>query len=128
MKTSLTPNMMTESVENTIAFYTDTMGFQELDSATDESGKKIFVILEKDGATLMFQEKESLVAEYPALATERIQPMLTLYLVVENFDRYYAQVTKNVPVMKDIHVTPYGAKEFAVLDNNNIVVTVAEAS
>jgi len=127
MITSLTPNMMTYSVEETITFYVENLGFQEYDSATDESGKKIFVILGKDNATLMFQSKESLVEEYPVLETEQIKPMLTLYIVVDNFDDYYAQITKNVPVMKHIHVTPYGAKEFAILDNNNIALTVAEA-
>jgi hypothetical protein len=126
MITSLTPNMMTESVEETIAFYVENLGFQEYDSATDENGKKVFVILGKDKATIMFQLKESLSAEYPVLATEQIKPMLTLYFVVDNFDEYYAQITKNVPVMKEIHITPYGAKEFAILDNNNIVLTVAE--
>ena len=127
MITSLTPNMMTYSVEETITFYVENLGFQEYDSATDESGKKIFVILGKDNATLMFQSKESLVEEYPVLETEQIKPMLTLYIVVDNFDDYYAQITKNVPVMKHIHVTPYGAKEFAILDNNDIALTVAEA-
>ena len=126
MITSMTPNMMTESVEETITFYVENLGFQEYDFATDENGKKIFVILGKDSATIMFQLKESLSAEYPVLETEQIKPMLTLYFVVDNFDEYYAQITKNVPAMKEIHVTPYGAKEFAVLDNNNIVLTVAE--
>ena len=127
MITSIIPNMMTDSVEETIAFYTKNLKFQEYDSATDESGKKIFVILGKDSATIMFQLRESLIAEYPVLETKQIKPMLTLYIVVENFDDYYAQITKNVPVMKDIHITPYGAKEFAILDNNNIVLTIAES-
>ena len=127
MITAITPNMMTDSVDETIAFYVENMGFQEYDSATDENGKKIFVILGKDNATLMFQQKESLIEEYPVLETEQIKPMLTLYIVVDNFDDYYAQITKNVPVMKNIHITPYGAKEFAILDNNNIALTVAEA-
>jgi len=127
MITSLTPNMMTYSVEETITFYVENLGFQEYDSATDERGKKIFVILGKDNATLMFQSKESLIEEYPVLETEQLKPMLTLYIVVDHFDDYYAQITKNVPVMKNIHITPYGAKEFAILDNNNIALTVAEA-
>jgi len=127
MITAIIPNMMTDSVEETIAFYVKNLGFQECDAATDASGKKIFVILGEDSATLMFQLKESLVEEYPVLETEQIKPMLTLYIVVANFDDYYAQITKNVPVMKDIHITPYGAKEFAILDNNNIVLTIAEA-
>ena len=127
MITAIIPNMMTDSVEETISFYTENLGFQEYDSVTVESGKKIFVILGKDNATLMFQLKESLIEEYPVLETEQIKPMLTLYIVVDNFNDYYAQITKNVPVMKNIHITPYGAKEFAILDNNNIAITVAEA-
>ena len=127
MITTITPNMMTESIEETSAFYVENLGFQECDSATDENGRKIFVILEKDGSMLMFQLKESLIEEYPVLETEQIKPMLTLYIVVDNFDDYYAHITNHVSVMKDIHITPYGAKEFAILDNNNIALTIAEA-
>ena len=126
MITAITPNMMTDSVEETIVFYVENLGFQEYDSATDENGKKIFVILGKDKTTLMFQLKESLIEEYPMLKTEQIKPMLTLYIVVDNFEDYYAQIVRNVPVIKDIHITPYGAKEFAILDNNKIALTVAE--
>jgi len=126
MITTITPNMMTDSVEDTIAFYVENLGFQEYDSAADEAGKKIFVILGKDNAILMFQLKESLMKEYPVLEVEQIKPMLTLYIVVDNFEDYYARIVENVPIMKDIHVTPYGAKEFAILDNNNIALTFAE--
>jgi len=124
---SLTVNMMTESIEETIKFYVEKLGFQEYDSALDETGKKVFVILGKDTATVMFQLKESLIAEYPMLATEQIKPMITLYFIVDNFDEFYNQVKSNVSIMKEVHVTPYGAKEFAVLDNNNIALTIAEA-
>jgi hypothetical protein len=124
---SVAPNMMTESIEETIKFYVENLGFQEYDSASDETGKKIFVILGKDNAVIMFQLKESLVAEYPVLQTDEIKPMLTLYFIVENFDEYYEQIKKTVVIMKEIHVTPYGAKEFAVLDNNKIALTFAQA-
>jgi len=124
---SLSPNMMTESVDETVSFYVKKLGFTEYDCALDESGRKVFTILGKDSAVIMFQLKESLVEEYPVLATEPIKPMLTLYFIVDNFDEYYNQIKNSTSIMKDIHVTPYGAKEFAVLDNNGIAVTIAEA-
>ena len=124
---SVAANMMTESVEETVKFYVENLGFQEYDSASDEAGKKVFVILGKDDAVIMFQLKESLVEEYPVLETDQIKPMLTLYFVVDNFDEYYEQISNAVAIMKEVHVTPYGAKEFAILDNNGIALTIAEA-
>lgn len=127
MLKSLTANFITESVENTVEFYTQVLGFQEYTFAKDETEKKIFTIIGKDSSQIMFQLKESLHEEYSDIYDGEIKPTFTLYLIVDNFEEYHNEIKGKVKFVKEIHTTPYGAEEFAIFDNNNYILTIAKA-
>lgn len=123
---SITTNMMVVSVEESIAFYCNLLGFSLVNSASSEKGYLNFAILSKDNLLLMLQQKESFIEEYPILKIDTIKPTISLYIVVDNFDTMYKSVKDKVTILTDIHTTFYGRKEFAIVDNNGYVLTIAE--
>jgi len=126
MYKDMTTNLMVESVDESVAFYQDVLGFSVVASVPSSSGNLQFAIMAKDDLSLMFQERSNLIEEYPTLATEKVQPSVTLYIIVDNFADLYQELKGTHEILCDIHETFYGAKEFAVADNNGYVLTFAE--
>jgi uncharacterized glyoxalase superfamily protein PhnB len=126
MYKSMTTNLMVESVDDSVAFYQNVLGFSVVDSVPNESGKLQFAILSKDNLMLMLQEKGSLTEEYQILNTDKVRPSVTLYIMVDNFDELYHELKGGHKILCDIHATFYGSKEFAVTDNDGYVLTFAE--
>ena len=125
MYRSVATNLMVESIGKALEFYEDVLGFSVDASVPDEKGVSIFAILSKDGTSIMLQEKGSLVSEYPILDTERIKPSITLYFIVDDVDAYYEEMKGRYPIYVELHTTPYGAREFAVLDADGYPLTFA---
>jgi len=122
-----TTNLMVESVDKTVEFYRDILGFSVIASVPNEQkGRLDFVILSKDSMSLMLQNRESLIEECPILNFPKVQPSATLYITVDNFDDMYKDIKSKYAILKDIHVTNYGMTEFAIADNNGYVITIAE--
>ena len=127
MYQSITPNLMTENVEETVKFYNESLGFATVATVPNQStGKLQFAILAKDNLTLMFQERTSMVGEYQALATEKTKPCCTIYVKVDNVEALAKELSAKTKIIKDLHKTFYGATEFAILDNNGYVLTFAQ--
>ena len=124
---NITPNLMVEDVRETIVFYKDVLGFSIIDSVQNEDGIFTFAILQKEGLLLMLHQRLDLIEEYPTLHTDAVHPSLTLYTTVANLEKLFEEVSKKTTVLKEINTTFYGAKEFAVTDNNGYVWTFAQA-
>jgi len=123
---SITPNLMVESVDETVEFYCGILGFSIMASVPESNGKLLFAILVKDSLSIMAQERKSLIEEYPVLSDCKVQPSGTLYITIDNFIEFYEQLRGKCNVLCDVHTTSYGAKEFAIRDNNGYVLTFAE--
>ena len=127
MLKSVTANLMVESVDDTLAFYKTTLGFVELASVPGANGNLQFAIVAKDGQQLMLQGRESLCEEYPILMTDKVKPSVSIYLTVDNFEGFYAEIQSRIKLLKEEHRTFYGTREFAIQDNNGYVLTIAES-
>jgi len=126
MLKSITPNLMVESVDETVEFYCGKLGFSVQASVPESNGKLQFAILIRDSLTVMVQDRETLVEEYPVLNVSKVQPSATLYITVDNFAELYEELKGKCDVLCDVHTTFYGANEFAVKDNNGYVITFVE--
>lgn len=126
MYQSITPNLMVENVQETINFYSKKLGFSVITTVPDQKHGLQFAILQKDEISIMFQSKESLIEEYDVLNTNIIKPSLSLFIKVDNIQELYDDLKDNVTVIKEIHETFYKTKEFAILDINHNVLTIAE--
>lgn len=125
MYKNITPNLMVENVEETIQFY-EGIGFAAAATVPKEGGGLQFAILVKDNLTLMFQERENLISEYPILKTEKTQPSITLYIIVDDVNKYYDEIKHQYELQCELHKTFYGANEFAIKDNNGYILTFTE--
>ena len=121
----LDANLMVQSVEKSLNFYKNILGFSEVAAVPGETGL-VFAILEKDGQNLMVQEKNSLVSELPSYQTEAIKPTVTIYIVVDNFVELYADLKSKTEIAVELHTTDYGAEEFAVADPDGYIICFAK--
>lgn len=118
----VTPNLMVQDVAQTVAFYQQHLGFRVL-TTVPEQALFSFALVQAGGVQLMFQEAQSLKAEYPVLNTKQPGPGLTLYVRVKDVQALYEQVKGHVTVLKTPHKMFYGTTEFAIQDNNGFVLT-----
>ena len=121
---SLTPNMGVKSVTETVKFYTEILGFTKIVSVP-ESGELIFAILKAGDVNIMFQQKENLQEEYPELKGQNQNSCFTFYIKMENKNDLYETLKHTAFLVKEIHTTPYGAEEFAIMDNNGFILTIS---
>ena len=125
---NMTTNLMVENVEKSIAFYQEILGFAVVVSVPSQEGGLQFAILAKDNLTIMVQEKNNLMKEYPALKTEKLQPSVTLYITVDELDTLYNEMEKSYSINTKMHTSFYGTREFAITDVDGYVLTFAESS
>ena len=124
MYETITPNLMVESVKDTLTFYKEVLGFTVITTVPGEEDDQ-FAIIAKDQIMLMLQNRASMIAEYETLAQDKIQPMLTLYICVDQLQALYDELKEKVTFAKELHQTPYGKWEFAIFDNNGKILTLA---
>jgi uncharacterized glyoxalase superfamily protein PhnB len=122
----MTTNLMVESVDASVAFYRDILGFSIVASVPGKKDALQFAILAKDNLTLMLQERTSLAEEYPTLATARVRPSATLYINTDDLNGLYQELKAKHAILCDMHTSFYGAKEFAIADTDGYVLTFAE--
>ena len=121
---SLTPNMGVKSVTETVKFYTEILCFTKIVSVP-ESGELIFAILKAGDVHIMFQQKENLQEEYPELKGQNQNSCFTFYIKMENKNDLYKTLKHTAFLVKEIHITPYGAEAFAIMDNNGFILTIS---
>ncbi|MBS7020885.1 MAG: VOC family protein [Firmicutes bacterium] len=125
MYQTITTNIMVLSVEETIQFYEEKLGFERILTVPEEGEHFVFAIMKKDNVSIMLQEKQSLIEEYKTLETNHIKPMFTLFITVDNVEKLYEELKDNVEIAKELHQTFYGKPEFAIFDNNQNILTIS---
>lgn len=126
MYKNITTNLMVVSVDQSVKFYQEVLGLEVVASVPAKDQTLQFAILTKEAITLMLQEKNNLSEEYPILAAKKIQPSITMYITVENFEEFYAKVKSSYQIYTEPHTTFYGAKEFAIADPDGYILTFTE--
>src|SRR5688500_6410677 len=103
----LTPNLMVENVGKTIEYYRDVRGIQTR-MTLDGDNEIALAIVQRDGVELMFQSRQSLSDNVPALTGSRIGASQTFYIEVANIQPLYDQLHGKVEIVVDMHATVYG--------------------
>lgn len=121
----LTPNIGVKDVSETVKFYSDILGFKMITSIP-KNGNLIWAMLGCGPVKLMFQDQGNLEEEYPELKGRGLQSVSTLYLKMKNKNSLYDKVKNSKYLVKEINTTPYGVEEFAIRDNNGLILTIAD--
>jgi len=121
---SLSPNIFTHNMAETIAFY-KLIGFETTMSIPETGNEFVWVMMVNGGVTMMFQTFESLGDDLPSISRQNGGSLL-LYINLKKIREFFESVKEKVTILKPLETTFYGATEFSIVDNNNYVLTFAE--
>jgi lactoylglutathione lyase len=121
----LTPNLLVASVERSLAFYLDTLGFARGMTVPEES-PFAFASVTSGDVEIFFNDAAGAVKEYPAFAGKPIGATGTLFIEVEGIDALHERITPVVKTVMPIVTQFYGMREFAIEDPDGYVITFAE--
>ena len=119
----ITAVLMVESVEKSLPFWVDRMGFTKTVDVPE--GNAIgFAILVRDGAELMLQSVESVRKDAPQLAPQGASYNVGLFIDVDDF----ADILKRLdgyPIALPERTTFYGMREIGVREPSGHIVIFA---
>ena len=123
--TKLTPNLLVASVERSLAFYVDTLGFARGMTVPDAS-PFAFASATSGAIEIFFNDAAGAVKEYPGFAGKPIGATGTLFIEVEGVDALHDRLKPAVKIVMPIETKFYGMREFAIEDPDGYVITFAE--
>ena len=124
----LSPNLMVDDVNKTVAYYKDYLGFA-VDMTTPEEGEWLWAMVRYGSVTIMFHRKDSMVEEFPHLKGVSVGGgSFLIYIEVTGVEKLYEDVkaNKNVSIVQDLHDKAYNMREFAIKDCNGYALTFGE--
>jgi lactoylglutathione lyase len=123
--TKLTPNLLVASVERSLAFYVDTLGFTR-GMTVPEEPPFAFASVTGGAVEIFFNDAAGAVKEYPGFAGKPLGATGTLFIEVEGVDALHERLRGTVTIVMPIETKFYGMREFAIEDPDGYVITFAE--
>jgi uncharacterized glyoxalase superfamily protein PhnB len=122
----LTPNLMVEDVDASLAWYVDVLGFTSDGAVPGDDGKLNFAMLHRDDVSLMLQRRASLEADVPALKDVPIGASQTFFINVDDVNGLYEPIANRVETVVPLHDTWYGQREVYFRDLNGYILCFAQ--
>jgi len=119
-------NLMVEDVRKTIGFYQSRIGCFELVMTDPKKGKLDWAMMRCEDVEIMFQSRRSLAEKLPELKDAPIGGTAVIYIETENIEEIYDWFSYDVEVLKELHDTPWGRKEFFIRDLNGYILVFAQ--
>ena len=127
MLKKLTPNLVVSSVEKSVEFYRDVLGFTVAMTVPDAS-PLVFAGVQSGGVEIFLNAPGPAIEEYPAFANRPVGGTLTLYIEVQGIKQLFDSLRSRLHVVKPLEKKFYGVTEFAFEDPDEYVITLAERS
>ena len=105
--------LVVDSVDACLPFWTDRLGFAMANHVPGADGQMIFAILQRDGIEVMYQTRESVLADGTMTEAEANGHSVGLFITVDSLDEVETRIA-GVPVVKPRHDTFYGSTEIYV--------------
>ena len=127
----VTPNLVVSSVERSLSFYRDVLGFSVSATVPEGTGPFVFAWMQRDGVSVFLNSHES-VEEHAALASRAIGGPATLFITIEaddvagGVDGLFATVSTRAKVMMGLKDQFYGMREFGIEDPDGYVIFFAQ--
>jgi uncharacterized glyoxalase superfamily protein PhnB len=132
----MTVNMMVADVQKTIAFYQSQLEFSfamgvtaqgnEVLNANDPDRELVYAMMTSGAVEIMFQQTASLAADIPAFAGKSAGASVSFYCDTDDVEALYAKLRSTTTVVKELHTTWYGMREFYITDCNGYVLGFAQ--
>jgi uncharacterized glyoxalase superfamily protein PhnB len=121
----LAPVLLVDRVEPCVAFWVDRFGFEARNQTPWHDGTVFFASVVKGDLEIMYQTRQSVLADQPDAAAELAGRSASLFFTVPNLDDV-ERATIDAPVVKPRHRTPYGSTEIYVREPGGNVVGFAQ--
>jgi catechol 2,3-dioxygenase-like lactoylglutathione lyase family enzyme len=121
----LTPNLIVSSVEGSLAFYRDVLGFS-VEMTVPPDGPLVFASVQSGPVEIFLNAPGPAVEEYPAFKNRQIGGTLTLFIEVADVAGAHATLKDRVKVVMPLEKKWYGSTEFAFEDPDGYLITFAE--
>jgi len=123
--TKLTPNLLVVSVERSLAFYVDVLGFAR-GMTVPEEPPFAFGSVTAGAVEVFFNEASGAIKEYPGFAGKPIGCTGTLFVEVAGVNELHDRLQGKAKIVMPIETKFYGMREFAIEDPDGYVITFAE--
>jgi len=116
------PHLPVRSLQETLDYYRDKLGFYDEWTSTDKHGKITDGGIRRDDMRLLFEEDP----EFTTLINSE-NKRLPLIWFVNNIESVFAEFKeKEIEIADDLRTHPYGLREFAFVDLNGYYIRLAE--
>jgi uncharacterized glyoxalase superfamily protein PhnB len=113
---SVSPRLVVDDLQDTVAFYLDALGFDDWSGWPDDA--PTFAIVSRDGLSVQFQQSEG--------TTPPTAETTTLHFTVDDVAAMLRQLEGRVAIEWGPQVYSYGRREFAVRDCNGVMLIFSE--
>jgi len=124
----LTPNLLVASVERSLSFYIDVLGFAR-GMTVPEQSPFVFASVTSGAVEIFFNDAATAVKEYPSFAGKPIGATGTLFIELDgsgSIDAFHDRIGPNATVTMPLVTQFYGLREFAIVDPDGYVITFAQ--
>lgn len=132
----LTPDLMVMDVSMTVKFYTGSLGFKldmlvpknekTVETELSEDKRYVYAMVSRNEVFIMFMRKDVYEEDIPALKGCSIGASASLYIETQDLEALYRELKPKVEIVKELHTTWYGMKEFYIRDCNGYILGFAE--
>ncbi len=121
----LTANLIVSSVERSLAFYEDVLGFSRAFTVPEQS-PFVFGSVTAGPVEIFLNDRSTVTKESPQMAGLAFGGGNTMFIEVEGLDALHGRIAPTVKVVMPLVTQWYGMREFAIEDPDGYVITFAE--
>jgi catechol 2,3-dioxygenase-like lactoylglutathione lyase family enzyme len=121
----LTPNLIVSSVEQSLSFYEQVLGFTRGMTVPDHT-PFVFASVTSGPVEVFFNDRSTVAKESPQFAGKPIGGGNTMFIEIDGIDSYHDEIKARVKIVLPIMTQWYGMREFAIEDPDGYVITFAE--
>ena len=121
----ITPNLIVASVERSLAFYVDTLGFEH-GLTVPEQSPFVFASVTGGPIEIFFNDAATAVKEYPPFAGKPLGATGTMFIELEGVDALHDRLKSSVKIVMPLETKFYRMREFAIEDPDGYVITFAQ--
>ena len=123
--TKITPNLIVSSVERSLAFYTDVLGFAR-GMTVPEQSPFVFAAVASGPLEIFLNDRSTVTKESPQMAGLAFGGGNTMFIEVDGIDALHDRIKPNVTIVMPLVTQWYGLREFAITDPDGYVITFAQ--
>jgi len=125
----LTPNLIVASVDRSLAFYVDVLGFERWMTVPDQS-PFVFASATSGAVEIFVNDAATAIKEYPGFGGRPLGATATMFIEMdeggEKIDALHDRIKSRVKVTMPLVTQFYGMREFAIEDPDGYVITFAQ--